>query len=120
VAGRRPYPLVCVVELAGLDLPLLVLHRERERDGDRLRWRTADRAFARTVVESEEVFAFLGEALPAYADLVLERDTIAMTTVPSVDPEPWRADAMLACLLGLLDRLPAEILPEHSTTPPQA
>ena len=119
VAGQRHWPLVCAVELAGRHLPMLHLSRARERNGDKLVWRSADDGFCDAVLGDDAVWSFLEDALPAFAYVVIERDTVAMVTQPGIDPEPWRTDSMMTCLLGLVERLPATAL-ETYVVPPRS
>jgi hypothetical protein len=117
VAGQRHWPLVCAIELAGQHLPILHLSRARKQDGDRLVWRSADADFSDAVLGDDEVWSFLENALPAFAYLVIERDTVAMVTLPGIDPEPWRTDNMMTCLLGMVERIPTSALETHGAPP---
>lgn len=108
-AGGTAAGLVAAVAVPGVWFPHLAIEREPAGDHDTFRFYCENQEFKDDVTTPEQ-WEYLQAALPRFADLVISGDAIALVLKPTVEPEPWRAEHMVACLVGVADRIPAEVL----------
>ena len=106
--GRARDPdagLVVALWLPGASLPQVRIERCLVPFGPRAT-ATTDPVWAESLL-TPEVRGYLEASLPSFVDLLVGGDLLALVLPPKIEPEPWMADVMVACLLGLADRLPA-------------
>ncbi len=106
--GRPASGLVVGLWVPGADLPYLRVTRGVGRDPDAVR--LEGHAVLAELVWTPEVQEHLGATLPPSVELVVRGDLLCLVLAPGTETAPWRADTMVACLVGLADLLPPLVL----------
>ncbi len=100
-AGGRGRPVVCATRMPGLAFPLMAFYRAPGTKADTVTCSLAEDGLAEAVM-LDGLLAVVARTLPAYAELVLEGDALAVVTLAGVAPKRWHADRMLSCLRDLV------------------
>jgi hypothetical protein len=108
-AGGTATGLVAAIAVPGVWFPHLGIQRAPADDHDTFRFHYSNEEFKDDVYTPDQ-WEHLQATMPRFAELVISGDVIALVVKSNVEPEPWRAEYMVACLVGVADRIPAEVL----------